>query len=117
MKSKPERHLKGWGYEDWVANNTQYCGKVLVFKKGKKCSFHKHKIKHETFYLESGKLIVRYGSDSALEKADETILEPGDSFDVPIGLYHQMEALKDSRLFEFSTQHFEEDSYRSVRGD
>ena len=58
MKSQPERHEKGWGYEDWIANDSKYCGKVLVFKAGKKCSYHMHKIKHETFYLESGKLIA-----------------------------------------------------------
>jgi hypothetical protein len=37
--------------------------------------------------------------------------------DVPIGLVHQLEALEDSELFEFSTQHFESDSHRLVRGD
>jgi len=28
-----------------------------------------------------------------------------------------MEALEDSELFEFSTQHFDTDSYRLVKGD
>jgi hypothetical protein len=28
-----------------------------------------------------------------------------------------MEALEDSELYEFSTQHFESDSYRLVKGD
>jgi hypothetical protein len=32
-------------------------------------------------------------------------------------MVHQMEALEDSELFEFSTQHFESDSYRLVKGD
>jgi len=32
-------------------------------------------------------------------------------------LRHQMLALEDSELFEFSTQHFEDDSYRIIRGD
>lgn len=30
---------------------------------------------------------------------------------VPPGLVHQMEALEDAELFEFSTQHFRSDSY------
>jgi quercetin dioxygenase-like cupin family protein len=49
--------------------------------------------------------------------AIETILNPGSSFHVPVGLRHQVIALEDSNLFEFSTQHFEEDSYRIVKGD
>ena len=45
------------------------------------------------------------------------LLSAGDVFDVPIGLRHQMEAVEDTELFEFSTEHFEEDSYRAVKGD
>jgi hypothetical protein len=37
--------------------------------------------------------------------------------DVAPGFVHQMEALEDSELFEFSTQHFDTDSYRLVKGD
>jgi len=40
-----------------------------------------------------------------------------DKFHVPIGLKHQMFALKDTELFEFSTQHFDSDSNRIERGD
>ena len=44
---------KGWGYEDWIVNKEQYCGKLLFIKKGKKCSWHYHKNKDETFYIQS----------------------------------------------------------------
>jgi hypothetical protein len=37
--------------------------------------------------------------------------------DVPVGLVHQMEALEDSELYEFSTRHFETDSHRLIKGD
>ena len=33
------------------------------------------------------------------------------------GLRHQMLALEDTDMFEFSTQHFDEDSYRVIKGD
>jgi len=36
--------------------------------------------------------------------------------DVPVGLIHQMVALEDCELFEFSTQHFDSDSHRLVKG-
>ena len=116
-KSKPEVHPKGWGYEEWIENSELYCGKILHFYKGKKCSFHFHKVKTETFYLQSGLIKVLYSTQDDLEQAKEVLLSPGDSFHVPAGLRHQMMAEEESELFEFSTQHFEDDSFRLVKGD
>tara|TARA_R100001129_G_scaffold41982_1_gene28862 strand:- start:1577 stop:1927 length:351 start_codon:yes stop_codon:yes gene_type:complete len=112
-----EIHPKGWGYEKWIVNSSKYCGKLLFFNKGKKCSWHYHKIKDETFYLQKGKLLVKYSDEDDLETSKKTILMQGDKFHVYKGLRHQMLALEDSELFEFSTQHFEDDSYRIIRGD
>ena len=118
---KPEYHHKGWGYELWIHNDSKYCGKLLFFKEGKRCSLHYHKIKHETFYLQSGKMLLEYypevedgvmGGDRT-----ETLLTPGDSFEVPVNTPHRLTALEDSELFEFSTKHYEEDSHRIVKGD
>ncbi len=108
---------KGWGYEKWIVNKEQYCGKLLFFKKGKKCSWHYHKQKDEVFFLQSGRMIVRYGEDDNPELAEEIMLVPGQNFYVYPGLRHQMEALEDCELYEFSTQHFDEDSYRVKKGD
>lgn len=113
----PEIHHKGWGYEKWIVNKEEYCGKLLFFKRGKKCSWHYHKVKDEVFYLQSGNLLVKFSTEDDLQRAEEILLFPGDSFHIPIGLRHQMIALQDSELFEFSTQHFEEDSYRIEKGD
>ena len=118
MKSLKIKHVpKGWGYEKWIVNSPEYCGKLLFFNKGKKCSWHYHKIKDETFYLQKGKLLVKYSDEDDLETSKKTILMEGDKFHVYKGLRHQMLALEDSELFEFSTQHFEDDSYRIIRGD
>lgn len=108
---------KGWGFEYWIVNNEKYCGKLLAFNKGKRCSWHYHKLKDETFYLQSGKISVIYGDDDNLAEAKLLLMTPGDSFHVYPGLRHQMIAMEDSELFEFSTQHFEEDSYRILKGD
>ena len=108
---------KGWGYEKWIVNKPEYCGKLLFFEKGKRCSWHYHKIKDEVFYLQSGKLLVKFSDDDNLDEAEEKILEPGHSFHIYTGLRHQMIALEDSELFEFSTQHFDSDSYRIIKGD
>jgi quercetin dioxygenase-like cupin family protein len=107
---------KGWGYEKWIVNNDKYCGKLLFFAKGNKCSWHYHKIKDEVFYIHSGKLKVLYSYEEDIKKASETILEKGDNFHVPVGLIHRMVALEDTEMYEFSTTHYDEDSYRVERG-
>ncbi len=50
---------KGLGREVWIANSAKYCGKILEIIKGKRCSLNYHQIKSETFFLRSGRLIVR----------------------------------------------------------
>ena len=108
---------KGWGFEKWIVNNEEYCGKLLYFAKGKRCSWHYHVLKDEVFYLQSGEMIVKYSDDDNIETAQELILKPGDNFHVYRGLRHQMIATQDSELFEFSTQHFDSDSNRIIPGD
>ena len=112
-----ELHPKGWGYEKWIVNTDEYCGKLLFFEEGKRCSWHYHKLKDETFYLQSGKMLLYYGDSDDLNLAKDRILEPGDKFHIYRGLRHQMVAVYPSELFEFSTQHFEDDSYRVIKCD
>ena len=117
MKLEMTHVDKGWGWERWIVNKEEYCGKLLFFNAGKRCSWHYHKIKDEVFYLQSGKMIVKYSEEDDLENAEEIILNPGDNFYIYVGLRHQMIAIEDSELFEFSTQHFDEDSHRLLKGD
>ena len=91
---------KGWGWERWICNGPEYCGKLLFFNKGKRCSWHVHRLKDEVFYLQSGKMIVYYSDDDDITKGRQLILNPGDNFHVYRGLRHQMVALEDSELFE-----------------
>jgi mannose-6-phosphate isomerase-like protein (cupin superfamily) len=108
---------KNWGFEKWIVNNKEYCGKLLYFVKGKKCSWHYHIEKDETFYIQSGKILLKYGEQDDMSFAHEILLEKGDNFHIYRGLRHQMLALEDTELFEFSTQHFDEDSIRISPGD
>lgn len=110
-------HQKGWGYEKWIVNKPEYCGKLLYFYKGKKCSWHYHKIKDETFYIGTGKIQLYFGFEDNIEKANMIMLNQGDKFHIPVGMRHQMLALENTELYEFSTEHFEEDSYRLIKGD
>ena len=116
--SLPIKHVpKGWGYEKWIVINEEYCGKLLFFLRDKRCSWHYHVLKDEVFYVQSGKILVKFSEGDDLEAAQEVVLNPGDNFHVYRGLRHQMIAIEDTELFEFSTQHFDEDSYRIQKGD
>jgi mannose-6-phosphate isomerase-like protein (cupin superfamily) len=108
---------KGWGREVWIVNNDLYCGKILELKKGRRCSLHFHRLKTESFYLRSGKLNVRVKSSPDSGETEEFELNAGECMDIPPGLVHQMLALEDSELIEFSTQHFNSDSHRIEKGD
>lgn len=114
--TKPERHIKNWGWEDWLINNEQFCGKILHFNKGAKFSAHFHGIKNEVQYLHSGKMILRYidGHNAAQLEREINV---GDVINIPRFQVHQLEAIEESEIFEVSSQHFEEDSYRVLPGD
>ncbi len=105
---------KTWGSEEWIVNNEKYCGKILRFRKDTSCSWHYHKIKDEVMYVHTGKVKIIYGYNENINDISnkEVILEKGDSFHIPTGLIHKICALQETEMFEFSTQHFEEDSFR-----
>lgn len=111
-----EWHEKGWGYEVWVVNNELYCGKVLSIHAGKKCSLHYHELKTETMLLTKGRVEMISGSLES-PKENRIVLEVGDVFHIPPFLAHQFIAIEESEIMEFSTQHFESDSYRLEKGD
>jgi len=103
---------KVWGHEEWIANNDKYCGKKLVIRKGFCCSMHHHKIKDETFYLASGKIILETEFEG---KEKSRIMTPGDVQHIKIGMWHRFIGLEDSELFEFSTFHMDSDSHRKEK--
>jgi len=107
-----KEHPKLWGKEIWIANSHLYCGKKLIIHKGKNSSLHFHKEKDETFYIQNGKVRMEiYPND----KKQILIMKPGDVIHIYPKLLHQFFGLEDSEIFEFSTQHFEEDTFRLKR--
>ena len=105
---------KGWGHEVIFENNELYCGKLLVFKKGCKFSMHYHMIKDETWYVDKGEFIYRW-IDTEKGEVQERYLKVGDTVRQLPGQPHQLEALTEGTIFEVSTEHFDEDSYRVYR--
>tara|TARA_Y100000385_G_scaffold280517_1_gene331856 strand:- start:570 stop:953 length:384 start_codon:yes stop_codon:yes gene_type:complete len=110
-------YKKAWGYELWIANHNLYCGKLLVFNEGKKFSMHYHLIKEESWYVAEGEFKYSWINT---EKAciQETVIRKGDVVDLEVGQPHQLRALTEgATIFEVSTKHYEEDSYRVLPGD
>ena len=112
----PKRVEKKWGYELWIHNDKQYCGKLLVFNKvGDKFSMHYHMLKNETWYVQEGSFQFDWIDTESAERC-YTQLEKGDVVYIERGLPHQLTALVDnSTILEVSTEHFDEDSYRIYR--
>jgi len=102
---------KRWGWELWIANNEKYCGKLLFVKQGKCLSFHHHDLKDEVLYVHSGSLWFTHGE---LNRHDWVEMPVGHAFHVKPGVKHQMQAKEDTLIIEFSTQHFDEDSFRTT---
>ena len=107
---------KGWGEELIIENNEMYCGKLLIFKKGCKFSMHYHLLKDETWYVNEGKFLYRW-IDTENADIKQELLKEGSVVRQRAGQPHQLEALTDGTVFEVSTQHFDEDSYRVLKGD
>lgn len=100
---------KVWGREEWIVNNSKYCGKKMIFNKGYRCSMHYHKIKEETFYILSGKVLLETKLN---DEKESKVLVPGDIANIEPYRLHRITGLEDSEVIEFSTHHMDDDSYR-----
>ena len=113
---EPKRVEKKWGHELWIHNDSQYCGKLLVFtNSGNKFSMHYHMIKNETWYVQEGAFQFDWIDTESAERC-YTQLQKGDVVYIQKGLPHQLTSLIDNSIvFEVSTEHFDDDSYRIYR--
>ncbi|MEK9767352.1 MAG: cupin domain-containing protein [Betaproteobacteria bacterium] len=107
---------KPWGTEVWIHNSQDYCGKLLNFDKvGSRFSMHYHIKKRESWYVARGSFKMWYFNLEDAHLIETTLIE-GDCVTIERGFPHQLEALEDnSCIFEVSTEHFDEDSYRLFR--
>ncbi len=96
QRNRPEIVEKPWGREIWYAHNDRYAGKVLEVERGHLLSLQKHRVKHETLYLQSGRMRFTLG---------EEVFEwtPGEVVVIPPETVHRMEALEESVILEVSS--------------
>jgi len=97
---------KDWGYETLVAHTEHYTGKVLRMRAGESGPFQYHEKKDETFYLFSGIARVTYKTVDGVIRSVK--MYSGDSYHVPPGAPHKVEALQECVFFEASTPVFDD---------
>lgn len=103
---EPELLTRDWGEEWIVAATDRYLGKVLRMDAGTKGGLQYHAEKDETFHLYEGEAVVR--SDDGAGALVETLMTKGESYHIPPGAAHQVEALTDCVFFETSTPHYDD---------
>lgn len=101
---QPQVLEREWGTETFFAETPQYLGKLLHMHAGTKGGLQYHVDKDETFHLLDGTAIVR--SDDGTGKLIEVLMTPGESYHIPAGAPHQVEAVEACLFVEASTPHY-----------
>jgi len=102
-----------WGSAIIIENNELYCGKILKIKKGYRMSLQYHKLKDETLYVLTGKILVEYQRG---EMAFVGTLCPGEKVRIKSGEIHRVTGLTDADIMEISTHSEDSDSYHIEDG-
>jgi len=95
-----------WGQEIIVVETPHYLGKVLLMRARMKGGLQYHVEKDEAFYLWSGRALVRCDDGDGRLLAVE--MNEGETYHIPPGAVHQVEALEDCIFFEVSTPHHDD---------
>lgn len=116
---------KHWGFEKIIINSDKYCGKLLYLVKNKHTSLHYHKTKEETLYVHSGKLkvccseetndtkkIILSSSVNPFENMEQITLNAGDAIRIFPMHIHQIYAVEDTKLYEFSNAYDTDDAIK-----
>ena len=91
---------KPWGYELHWAKTDRYVGKVIHVNKGHALSLQYHRVKDETIFLWSGKILFEIEENGQLVSRE---MLPGESVHVTPPTVHRMTAIEDSDIMEVST--------------
>jgi len=99
---QPRAVDKPWGSELIWADTEHYAGKTLFVKAGESLSLQFHRIKDESWLVQSGRAKLELGSagDAVLR---EEVIAPGTAFHFRPGTVHRVTALEDTTILEVST--------------
>ena len=96
---------KSWGRELLVAQTDTYIGKVMWMRAGESGPLQYHERKDETFFLFSGDARVEFEENG---RRIRRLMTPGESYHIPPGAVHRVEALTDCVFFEASNPVFDD---------
>ena len=97
-----ERVEKPWGYELIWAVSDVYVGKVLFVRAGHSLSLQFHKLKDESWYVQSGRAELEL-ADAGQAVLVSEIVSAGAAFRFRAGTVHRVTALEDTTILEVST--------------
>ena len=94
--------------EFWIANETAlgYCGKFLFVFAGQTCPYHRHRLKHETFFIVKGSVLMKVGEE-------ERVMSTGDLLAMPPGTGHSFTGRGPALILEVSMPSIRQDSFFS----
>lgn len=101
MKEVP----KVWGKEIIIADEEEYCGKILVLNKGAGSSWHRHP-KKETMYCLKGKVrlkVLKYLFHRVPYKQAIIMTRSSEPVNILPKQWHQFHGFEDSEIMEVST--------------
>ena len=104
---EPRRVEKPWGWELIWAQTDTYVGKLLFVAAGHSLSLQFHRVKDESWYVESGRAELELGEGGNAVLKKEVVL-PGACFRFVPGTVHRVRALEDTLIAEVSTPHLDD---------
>ncbi len=108
-----------WGTTTAIVQRPVFSIHLLDIRAGGFSSTHKHLRKVNHFYVVRGKLKIRQWPANGFisETPDVTVLEPGDSLTIPVGVWHQFIAETDCVCLEtYESAPVEDDIERRTHG-
>ena len=93
---------KPWGWELIWAETDRYVGKVLFVRAGQSLSLQFHRVKDESWYVQSGRAKIELGNAGDAVLKEEVVAAPA-CFRFEPGTVHRVSALEDTTIFEVST--------------
>ena len=104
---EPTKVEKPWGHELIWALTDDYCGKLLHVDAGHSLSLQFHRVKDESWLVQSGRARLELGAvGDAVLKTE--IVGPGAAFHYTPGTVHRVTALEDTDILEVSTPHLDD---------
>jgi|GEM_PF-531360 mannose-6-phosphate isomerase-like protein (cupin superfamily) len=100
---------KYWGTIETICSTPHFAAKRMLVRRGCAASLEYHCRKLETYYIHSGKLLLRLRAGRGEDRFFE--LEKGQTALTPPGLMHQRGGLEDTVIIEISTKDEDADSF------